>query len=249
VTNIPFSLASLCVLLVTALTSPTQAEDSSATARCIVRPAGSIGLHNRGDPVSVSGLMPQIRIPSEGELQLAPVPNSQTENRAWSPTGDATSTVGPYDPVTQRLYVWGYFEAGWIEVLSQSGTWLFGEKGKIKPRLYERRDKARAGGRMQEVRRSDVLGYQFYEGWTAHHWLTSQQTYRSYELVGTKMRRALELERRNLIFVGDDPVARMAVFVPNDVPWMDWQGNLVWYDGIAVIEPSADQKIPNAFCK
>ncbi len=230
------------------LVSPTQAKSTGVVASCFVRPAVPVGFKNRGDPVAISGLVPQVRMPYEGALQLVPAPGRENGNRAWSPTGDFTSVVGPYDPVSRRLYVWGYDTVGWIEVFPQSGTWLFGESGKIRPQLFDPGDDGK-GDAVRSVQRSDVLGLQFYEGWTPVHWLTGRQSYRYFTIAGTQMRRVPELEHRNLRYIGDDPVAGMAVFLPSDVSWSDRRGKLVWFDGAHVIEPGSDDAIPDAPCE
>ncbi len=244
-----FSALSLVLLaLMLILVSSAQAQSTSAVTSCFVRPALPVGLRNLGDPVAVSGLVPQVRMPYEGALQLALARDRDNGSQAWSPTGDFTSTVGPYDPVSRRLYVWGYFTVGWIEMFPHSGTWLFGERGKIHPRLFDPGDDGK-GDSVRFVQRSDILGLQFYEGWTPVHWLTGRQTYRFFQIAGTQMRRVPELEHRNLRYLGDDLVAGMAVFLPSDVSWPDRRGKLVWCDGTSVIEPEPDDAIPDTPCE
>lgn len=246
VTSSLYSIFSLVALLATVPMSPVQARDSATD--CIVRPAPSAALRHFHKPATVRGLAPQIMIPREGELQLVPAPDRGNGDRAWSPTGDFTRSAGPYDPVGHRLFVWGYFTVGWIEVQPQSGTWLFGDSGTIKPRLYDRWDDGK-GDSVRSVLRSEVLGVQFYAGWTAPHWLTGHRSYRVYELSGVGMRRVAELERRTLLYVGDDPVVGMAVFFPEGVTPLDHPRQFVWYDGASVIEPPSGSIVPNTFCE
>ncbi|KRS16450.1 hypothetical protein [Roseovarius indicus] len=227
--------------------SPLRAETSDTGADCFERPSALAWLHNHGDPVAVPGLLPRVRIPVEGFLELVPAPGREDGERALSPTGDFTFAVGPYDPVSRRLYLWAYFKVGWIEVYQSSGTWVFGEGGTLRPRLYDSSQDGK-GDSVRHVRRSEALGLQFYGGWTAEHWLTGWRSYRFYQIRGAGMTRVPEIEARGLRYLGDDPVAGMAVLVPTEGAWADRVGNLVWYDGSRVIEPGAEDSIPGRHC-
>lgn len=151
--------------------------------------------------------------------------------------GDLTADAGPYDPASQRLYVWGFFQNGWIEVIEAGGTWYFGESGTIGPRLYEPADDIED---VTPIERSAVLGIQFYIGYTAPHWLTGSQSYRVYQISGSEMLRVAELEAGRYRYVGDDLAAGLAVFVPDGVAWdRNNLEALVWYDGTEIVSPPA----------
>lgn len=234
--------------LMVRLVSPLKAQTPGAGSDCFERPTASAALRNNGDSVAVPGLLPRVRIPVEGFLELVPAPGREDGDRALAPTGDFTNAVGPYDPVSRRLYLWAYSKVGWIEVYQRSGTWLFGEGGKLRPRLYNSSQDGK-GDSVRHVRRSEVLGLQFYGGWTAEHWLTGWRSYRFYQISGAGMTRVPEIEARELGYLGDDPVAGMAVLVPAEGAWADRVGGLVWYDGSRVIEPGPGEAIPDTHCR
>jgi len=184
-----------------------------------------------GPPYSVAGLPLEIDIPLEGKIRLRD-PETGWEIEAWSPTGDFTFSFGPYDPASQRLYIWGYWENGWVEVRSQvletqEVIWRFGASGLLEPRLYEPIDDIEDVVPLQP---SPATGVIFYQGYTAPHWLTGGQSYRVYKIDGAEMTLLRKEEARRLAYVGDDPITGMAVF------WSAHEG-WIWYDGDNFIEP------------
>ena len=209
---------------------------------CIKRSVAYFSLSRT--PTNVFGLEPQVSIPVEGYIKLH-INNSDSNSMEWSPTGDFTFVAGPYDPSSKRLYIWGYFRNGWIEVRYEAGTWVFGQSGTIRPALYHPADDIED---VEIVERSEVLSIQFYSGFTAPHWLTGSQSYRVYQISGTDMLRINDLEDRNLHYIGDDLIKGMAVFAPNGSRWGKNPEVLVWYDGVQIIEPASSTAIPNRWC-
>jgi len=159
-------------------------------------------------PVSIPNLEPMMSIPYEGQLRIHNPETGQTTD-AWSPTGDLTSSFSAYDPESHRLYVWGFSENGWIEVLHAGESWLFGERSKITPRLYNPKHDIED---VVPVRMNEALGSLFYHGYTAPHWLTGTQSYRFFQINGTDMRRIKIAEDKILTYFRDDPTTGMAIF-------------------------------------
>ncbi len=235
------------VLLLSSQVLLTSAISAIAEEHCLIRYESLVSIKRFDVPATVPGLEPQIIMPSEGKLQFFLENDAKYGHDAWSPTGDITPAVGPYDPKSGRLYVWGYFDIGWIKVIDQSGNWLFGESAKISPRLFDSWNDGK-GDSVKEILRSPVLDVLFYQGTTAKHWLTKRQSYRVYQIDGSEMKRVPDLETRKLRYIGDDPIAKMAVFAPVDVEWSDRQHRFVWYNGESVIEPPSEEEIPHTFC-
>lgn len=232
------------LLLVTAIVLQSHvalAEDRPE--RCILRQDWTAGITS--GPVAILGLTPLVSVPAEGTLKL------HTESSdccsSWrSPVGDLTSVAGPYDPASQRLYLWGFDENGWIEVAETAGTWIFGESGIIRPQLYYPANDIED---VTAIKRSAILGAEFYSGYTAPHWLTGSQSYRVYRIVGTEMARVPELETKSLVYVGDDLAANAAVFAPAGVSWINNSQVLVWYGQAGIITPAADLPSLKGLCQ
>lgn len=203
------------------------------TERCISLTA-NVGLSS--EPASVHGLEPRISLPSEGHLKLHSA-SSDCCSEWRSPTGDLTFSAGPYDPATGHLYIWGYDRNGWIKVIPTGETWYFGERGTIEPRLYHPADDIED---VTSIERSEVLGIQFYSGYTAPHWLTGSQFYRVYQISGPEMTRVPELEAGMLNYLGDDLASGFAVFAPAGASWGRNLEMLVWYDGTRIVTPPAN---------
>lgn len=222
-------------------------KEAHTTEHCLTRPEGPVPLERFNVPANVPGLEPDVVSPYEGRLQFFFPDKNELGHDAWSPTGDTTPVIGPYDPDTGHLYAWGYLDNGWIEITKQSGSWIFGKDGTISPRLFDAWKDGR-GDSVESILRSPVLGVQFYSGTTAEHWLTKHKSYRVYKIEGSKMTRVPELEDRSLHYIGDDPNAKMAVFAPVTAFGTDWGRHFVWFDGKAIVEPSSDSEIPDSFC-
>lgn len=240
VTGRLYSLGTVLLILLATMVDRAYAEEPDLN--CIKRPSQNVRLSRV--PAKITDLKPQVSIPVEGYIKLH-FNNSDTSSMWLSPTGDFTFAAGPYDPNTKRLYIWGYFNSGWIEVQHEAGTWLFGQSGTIRPKLYYPADDIED---VEIIERSEVLGVQFYSGFTAPHWLTGSQTYRVYQMSGADMSRVGELDIRNLRYLGDDQVKRFAVFAPNGSHWTQDPAVLVWYDGVRIIEPAPGAAIPNRWC-
>lgn len=154
-----------------------------------------------------------------------------------SPTGDFTFTAGPYDPASGRLYIWGWFKNGWVNLNTL-------EQSDIRSRLYSPADDI---DDVTYIKRSDALGVQFYSGWTAPHWLTGRQSYRVFVLSGTEMTRLRALEELQLRYVGDDPEVDLAVFtnVPSGALRTK---DVVWFDGANIVQPPDSLELPIGWC-
>lgn len=239
-----FGIRGSFLLLVMGLMSQTaHAEDDME--RCISRQHQPTGVELSRMPAAVHGLEPLVSLPSEGHLRLHSASSDCCSN--WpSPGGDLTFLAGPYDPVNRRLYIWGFDRNGWIEVVEAGGTWDFGESGTIEPRLYEPSDDIED---VTVIERSEILGVQFYNGYTAPHWLTGSQSYRVYQISGPEVSRVPELEAGRLDYVGDDLAAGFAVFAPAGASWGRSPELFVWYDGTGVVIPSADLPPLMGFCR
>lgn len=210
---------------------------------CILQPAQAERLSSV--PVAIAGLDPLVSKPTEGNIKLHTA-TSDCCSMWQSPTGEFTFSAGPYDPVSQRLYLWGYHQNGWIEVdNTSSGAWVFGESSTIEPSLYSHSDDIED---VTGIKRSATLETQFYSGFTAPHWLTGSQSYRVYEVRGAEMLRIFELENRVLSYIGDDPTTGLAAFGPLEESWMSNPELLVWYDGIEIVIPDADFSRPLKWC-
>lgn len=186
--------------------------DADETNHCISTRAASFRLER--EPVAIAGLDLPVSLPREGFVQVG-------EMIRPSPVGDFTNSAGPFDPASQRLYLWAYSQNGWINVRT-------GESGVIRPPLYFPANDVEDS---TFIERSEVLGVQFYSGYTAPHWLTGAQFYRVYQIDGAEMTRVAALEARMLRYVGDDPEAGLAVFARADVLWPRDLSSLAWYDG------------------
>lgn len=211
------------------------AENHDDPESCVSRfRDASVSLNNDRDTKKVYGLTPLISIPVEGHLQLS-VDGVVQGDPVWSPTGDFTFSVGPYDAASKRLYSWGYFDSGWIEVFYNDtfGYWQFGESDTLRPKLYEPADDIED---VQLVHISSALGVLFYSGFTAPHWLTGSQSYRVYRIDGQEMARLQELEDRKMWYVGDDLINGLAIFAPLGARWSDKPNALMAYDGNQIFD-------------
>lgn len=235
-----FSVLALCVWI-------TGATSGHASDACLL-PGQTVSPLKRFDvPTTVAGLDPDILSPSEGKLQFFFESDPRYGPEAWSPTGDFSLGVGPYDPVEDVLYVYGYFENGWIEAIEERGFWRFGESGVFSPHLNDPpRDRSDS---VNGIVRSPMLGVQFYQGTEQKHWLTRQRYYRVYQVSGSELMRVPELEEGKLRYLGDDPNSGMAVFIPHGAPRTEWSSTAVWYDGNSIVKPKPGQVIPVETCK
>lgn len=225
---------SLLLFTVGFLSQSAHAEDDPG--HCISREHQPSGASLSREPTAVHGLGPLVSLPSEGQLKLHTMAADCCSS--WhSPTGDWTFSAGPYDPLSQRLYVWGFDRNGWIEAVQTADTWVFGESGLIEPRLFHPADDIED---VTEIERSEILGVQFYSGYTAHHWLTGNQSYRVYQIRGLEMSRVPELEAGMLEYMGDDLAAGLAVFAPAGASWVSNPEMLIWYDGVGIVMPPAN---------
>lgn len=213
--------------------------------RCVSRQHQPDGVGLSRTPAAIRGLEPLVSIPTEGHLKLNAV-SSDCCSKWLSPTGDWTFFAGPYDPVSQRLYLWGFDKNGWIEVDEVADSWVLVESGTIEPRLYQPADDIED---VTPIQRSEVLGLQFYSGYTAPHWLTGSQSYRVYQIKGLEQTRVPELEAGNLGYVGDDLAAGLAVFAPVGASWGNSPEVLAWYDGSEIVAPSGGLPPPEGFCR
>lgn len=213
--------------------------------RCISRQHQPTGVSLSREPTAIHGFDPLVSMSSLGRLKLH---SSSTDCCSeWpSPVGDLTVLAGPYDPASERLYLWSFYRNGWIEPVEAAGTWYFGEGGVIEPELYFPADDIED---VTVVERSEVLGVQFYSGYTAPHWLTGGQSYRVYQITGSEMRRVPELEAGRLHYVGDDPDAGFAVFAPAGGSGADDPQLLIWYDGAEIARPSPDLPPLTGLCR
>ena len=210
--------------------------------RCLVAPKPDVALSKT--PSSVWGLVPKISRPAEGRIALHP--DSSVGHVILSPVGDFTSSAGPFDPVNQRLYLWAFFSSGWVEVTEVAGVWLFSDAGIIEPKLYH---PAHDTEDVTLVRRSEALEAQFYSGFTEPHWLSGGQSYQVHMIKGETISRISELEARGLRYVGDDPIARLAVFIPQDVTWKKNANELVWFNGETIVDPPEGLETPKVWCR
>lgn len=236
-----FGLGAVSTILLACAVSA--AENEVPFPNCIVQPSGPSSLSRI--PAVIPNLDPQVSIPLEGYVKLH-FESSDTDSMWPSPTGDFTFTAGPYDPASQRLYLWGYFSNGWIEVRQAAGgLWLFDQSDTIEPLLYY---PAHDIEDVSLIERSETLGLQFYSGFTSPHWLTGSQSYRFYQIAGTKMSRVAALESRNLIYLGDDPSSGLAALAPFGSRWSQNTELLVWYDGVRIVERAPRKEIPHSWC-
>lgn len=218
--------ATFVLTLLTATNTNAQSRE-----RCLIPPSGYASVRFEQDPADLLELGVDIGLVSEGTLSIG-------GTRLRSPTGSWTITVGPYDPASGRLYLWGWFKNGWVNVHTF-------EQDDIRPGLYSPADDI---DDVTYIDRSEALGVQFYSGWTAPHWLTGRQSYRVFVLSGTKMTRLRALEELQLRYVGDDPEVNLAVFSdvtsgalkPNDV---------VWFDGTDIVQPPDNLDLPIRLCE
>lgn len=237
-----------CVLFIT-VGVLSQGAHADGAERCISRqhnPTG-VSLLSR-TPAAIRGLTPQVILSAEGHLKLI-FNGSDSYSARYSPIGDLTAAAGPYDPASRRLYLWGPARNGWIEVGAVADTWIFGESGIIEPKLHEVAENINHGDYATMIQRSEVLGLQFYSGYTAPHWLAGGQSYRVYQFSGAEEARVPELEAGNLDYLGDDLVAGLAVFAPAGVPWVNNPELLSWYDGVGIVAAPAGFPPPTGFCR
>jgi len=239
ISKIFYSVAFSTILIVCAVGA---AENDEPSHSCIIQPNEQVRLSRV--PAMIAGLDPQVSIPVEGHLKLHFV-SSDSSSMRLSPTGDFTHVAGPYDPVSRRLYIWGYFLNGWVEIQKDANTWRFGESGKVEPLLYHPADDIED---VTLVERSEALGVQFYIGFTAPNWLTGRQSYRVYQITGTEMSRVPILEDHKLWYVGDDPASGLAVFAPNGSRWASQPDLLVWYDGTQIVEQVPENSTHYRWC-
>lgn len=193
--------------------------------RCIVRAEQGVTLER--EATDFLGIGTEIGIAYEGFLTIGGV-------IVGSPTGDFTFTAGPYDPSNQRLYIWGYFKNGWVNLETK-------EKNVLRPYLYSPKHDIED---VVPVLRSDVLGVQFYSEWTSPNWLTGRQKYRMFILSEDGMRRVEALEKEHLYYVGDDVLTGLAGFAPEG----RLSEGLVWFDGVSVVRQPGDLQTPSRFC-
>jgi hypothetical protein len=218
--------ATLILTLLSASNSNAQSQE-----RCLIPPSGYGSVRLEHDPVDLLDIGIDIGLASEGFLTIG-------GTVVGSPTGGHTMTVGPYDPASGRLYVWGWFKNGWVNV----DTF---ERSDIRPRLYSPADDI---DDVTYIDRSKALGVQFYSGWTAPHWLTGRQSYRVFVLSGTEMIRLRALEELQLRYVGDDPEVNLAVF--SDVTSGALGTNdVVWFDGTDIVQPPDNLDLPIRWCQ
>lgn len=208
--------------------------------RCISRQHQPTGISLGREPAAVHGLEPLVSLPSEGHLTLGCCSDQP------SPVGDLTFIAGPFDPESQRLYLWGFDRNGWVEAVQTADTWVFGESGVIEPRLYHPADDIED---VTQIERSEVLGVQFYSGYTAPHWLTGSQSYRVYQISGSEMTRVPELEAGRLAYLGDDLDTGFAVFAPAGASWVSNPDVLVRYDGAMIATPPTHPPPPARWCQ
>lgn len=213
--------------------------------RCISRQHQPTGVGLSRTPAAIRGLKPRVSIPNEGYLKLNFVSSDCCSER-FSPIGDWTFVAGPYDPVSQRLYLWGFDKNGWIEVNEVADTWVFGESGTIEQTLYAPADDIED---VTRIARSEILNMQFYGGYTAPHWLTGRQSYQVYQIRGLEETRVPELEAGKLYYVGDDLTAGFAVFAPVGASWRSGPEVLTWYDGSEIVAPPPGLPHPKGFCQ
>ncbi len=122
---------------------------------------------NHGKPTAFSGLVPKVSIPRKGHVGLHdPTTGEVTEIR--SPAGVLTWHFMDFDPKSSRLYIWGWDEIGWIEILQKGDTWVFGDSETITPKLY---DPPHDIDDVQGVRRSEALGLLFHHGYNTPYLL------------------------------------------------------------------------------
>lgn len=225
------------------LSQTAHAEDDPG--RCISRQHQPTGVGLSREPTAIHGLEPLVSRPAEGRLKLHAMATDCCSS--WSsPAGDFAFLAGPYDPLSQRLYIWGFDRNGWIEAVQAADTWVFGESGVIEPKLYHPADDIED---VTEIQRSEILRVLFYSGYTAPHWLTGKQSYRVYQISGPEMLRVPELEAGMLDYVGDDLKTGLAVFAPAGLPWVERPDLLVWYDGAGIVASPAGLPPPTGFCR
>ena len=187
---------------------------------------------------SIPGLLPLVSIPGEGQVALYDPVTQARMLVADSPFGDFTSMLGPFDPETGRLYVWAYFDQGWVEVFRAGEGWEFGASEPVRPRLYDSEDDI---DDVRPIDRSHALGVQIYSG-VLSPVFGSARGYRFFVLKGEIQRRVPEAEALELRYAGDDPVNGRAVLIsprdPSRLHLLDH--DYVWYDGTAIIAPTDD---------
>ena len=210
------------LLLLMTLTHTTASAENQES--CIIPPEMPVNLDREATDFLNIGV--DIGKASEGILSI-------DEAEVVSPTGDFTIAAGPYDPSSGRLYIWGYFVNGWVDVHSL-------EKGDVRPKLYASADEIED---VTYVLRSEALGVQFYSGWTAPHWLTRHQSFRVFMMSGEKATRIRALEKLYLHYIGDDPATNLAVFMS-----LDGNRALVWFDGAEIVKPPYEIKAPMQLC-
>jgi hypothetical protein len=233
-------------LLFFALGSVSQVAHAEGEAeRCISRQHQPTGVGLSGTPAAIHSLEPLVSLPAEGHVKLHFI-TSDCCSKTRSPVGDWTTVAGPYDPVSRRLYLWGFDRNGWIEVVEVADTWNFGDSGTVGPKLYTPADDIED---VTAIARSAVLGVLFYSGYTAPQWLTGSQFYQVYQFKGSEETRVPELEAGSLSYVGDDLAAGLAVFAPVGVSWVNRPEVLAWYDGSRIVAPPAGLPPPTGFCR
>lgn len=242
-----FSLRIQACILIT-LGALSHGAHADGAERCISRQHNPTGVSLSRTPAAIHGLTPQVILSAEGHLKLVS-DSSDCCSATYSPIGDLTTAAGPYDPASRRLYLWGPAGNGWIEVEAVADTWILGESGTIEPKLHEVADNINYGDYATMIERSEILGLQFYSGYTAPHWLTGGQSYRVYQFNGAEETRVTELEAGNLDYLGDDLVAGLAVFAPAGVPWGINPERLVWYDGTGIVAAPHGLPPPTGFCR
>jgi hypothetical protein len=208
--------------LLSATNSNAQSEE-----RCLVPDRSGASLER--EPTDFLDIGIDIGLASEGFLTIG-------GTIVGSPTGDHTFSTGSYDPASGRLYIWGWFQNGWVNVRTL-------EQDDIRPRLYSPADDI---DDVTSISRSEALGVQFYSGWTAPNWLTGRQSYKVFMLSGTEMISIKALEELQMRYVGDDPVTNLAVFTDTTMGYK-WN-DLVWFDGTDIVQPPDNLDLPIRWC-
>jgi hypothetical protein len=217
------------LILITGLNTTNATAQDQSEQRCIVPDSPSVNLER--DPNDFLNIGIDVGIAYEGFLTIG-------GSIVGSPTGDFTITAGPYDPSNGRLYIWGYFRNGWVNVHNL-------ERGVIRPSLHQPISDIED---VTFVRRSEALGVQFYSGWTAPHWFTRRQSFRVFMISGNDMTRVPELEELQLHYVGDDPVLDLAVFASGSPRSLQYD-DPVWFDGTKIVPRPEGWERPVQRCR
>ena len=211
-------------------------------------------------PMVVDGLALEIISKFDERVVLRDSATGWT-GRAKSPFGEAEFYPSYYDAVTRRVYGGGPGGAdatGWIEVWRDADGWHLGGSGTLRPALFE------TGGFLPtlpaEATYSPLLRRSFYSGVRPPSWLSRYLArqfgyaplatggsidWRSYEIDGHGQRLLPMTGHHQLRYVGDDPVARRAVFADGlRSPSWSRQEQLYLYDGTTLSLAPSDGEGP-----